>query len=285
MRPRRIVEDDQDGFEAELLRTALGEEPPRGAIRRAEAALGIGAGLGLSAKATAAAKTASAHLAAAQGATQVGALSLAKWVGIGVVSGLVVTGGARYAADPMLRGMVSTRSTVTTSAPAHQYAQGSRVTPGISTPAAAERVPSAPLAEASSMVPEPTSADLATAPSRLPVQGTRDALAPSAGRERSRSPANELSGAASLGRELFIIENARHALVAQQPDVVLRELQVYQNTRSTAVFLPEAEMLAIEALLQQGDVIAARSRAARSLDRAPNGPHAARLRVIAAQRP
>jgi hypothetical protein len=52
--------------------------------------------------------------------------------------------------------------------------------------------------------------------------------------------------------------------------------------RHTEVLEAEAEMLAIEALVQKGDTATARARAARALEAQQNGPHAVRLREIAA---
>jgi hypothetical protein len=88
--------------------------------------------------------------------------------------------------------------------------------------------------------------------------------------------------APSLSTELAVLERARHALLAQRPDVALQELDAYRRTRSTGVFDAEADVLEIEAFVQQGNLRVARARALRSLEHAPGGPHAARLREIVA---
>jgi hypothetical protein len=279
MRPTRIV--DEDRFEATLLRSALGEEPPRGAIGRAEAALriGAGAGIGVTAAATAAAKTATVQLGAAHTVAQIGAGVVAKWVGVGVVTGLVVTGGAEYAASPALHDLVFRRPVPSRSAPVVQRpAARARVL----TPKAApsEAVASEPPSEPGpdeSLSAEVPPAELEAAPEIV-----SEAPARPSHRDAARVAENAPARVASIAHQVSIIERARRALAAHQPDVVLREVETYAHTHESAVFAPEAEMLAIEALLQQGNVSAAKQRAQRALRGAPGGSHATRLREIAA---
>src|SRR4051812_18724310 len=97
MDPTRLLEEDDSHFEARLLRTARRDDPPAEAMNRAAVALGFGVSATAAATATAVAKAATGHAVASHTVGTLGAASLAKWVGIGVVSGLVVTSGIRYA--------------------------------------------------------------------------------------------------------------------------------------------------------------------------------------------
>src|SRR5882757_8620467 len=82
MEPRRLLEEDEDRFELRLLRSARRDEAPPGAALRAAVALGFGAGATVVAS--------SAHGAPAVAKTTVAVL--AKWFGLGIVSGLAVSG-------------------------------------------------------------------------------------------------------------------------------------------------------------------------------------------------
>jgi hypothetical protein len=79
-----------------------------------------------------------------------------------------------------------------------------------------------------------------------------------------------------------ILERARRALFAGRPDATLQELDAYERLPNKAVLRSEAGLLRIEALIRKGNLGAAQALARRSLERAPNGPHARRLREIVA---
>jgi len=84
----------------------------------------------------------------------------------------------------------------------------------------------------------------------------------------------------SLAAEIRALGRARQALLSHAPSDALGALEEYQSIRRTTVLDAEAELLRIEALLQGGYPEGAKSLAERSLERTPNGPHAARLRQI-----
>lgn len=286
MDPTRFLDADEDRFESRLLGSARADAPPRGALRRAEAALGFGATAGMVAAATATgtAKAATAHGVVAQ----VGVASVVKWLGIGVVSGVVVTGGLSYGVPAVLPTFNAPSAQTTNNDVPSKNRPAPRKTTARQVTAAKELslpVPpsltedNAPNAESSPAVRSPVAR--APSPVVLPRPSSSQPSPPAAlaalGAEPQKSvPTPSLSG------ELAILERARHALLAQRPEVVLRELDSYARARSTGVFDSEAEILATEALLQQGNVGAAVSRATRALARAPSGPHAARLREIVA---
>ena len=291
MDPTRFLDADEDRFESRLLGSARTDTPPGGALRRAEAALGFGvtAGMAAAAAATSTAKAATAHGAAHTVVAQVGAASVVKWLGIGIVSGVVVTGGLSYGVPAVLPTFIAPSPQMTSNDAPSKNRQAPRKTTAPRTaattpefslpvpPSLAEDVPSAgsPVAAPPSVVPSPSP----VAPPR-PVAAWRPSPPTSLGALGAEPQKSE--PAPSLSGELAILERARHALLAQRPEVVLRELDSYARARSTGVFDSEAEILATEALLQQGNVGAAASRAARALERAPGGPHAARLREIIA---
>jgi hypothetical protein len=283
MKPTRFVDDDEGGFAAQLLRSGLSDEPIEGAMKRAETALGLGLGAGLAAKVAATAKgvakAAAVHLGGANAITQVGVASGVKWVGIGLVSSAVLAGSVHYGAVPALRNVVSQHVTTSLSAPAKRHPNAPRIVSRSSAPAAADTTTVVSIAESApgATVTEP-------APSAAVTEATPSAATtpPNPRRDSARAAAPvEVARLASLADELSILARARHALLAKQPGVVLRELDVYAHTPSARVLEAEAEILGIEALVQQGSIREAQARAVRSLGAAPNGPHAARLREIA----
>jgi hypothetical protein len=288
MDPTRLLDADEDRFETRLLGAARDDAPPRGALRRAEVALGFGvsAGMVATAAATGTAKAATAHIGAAHTVVaQVGAASVLKWLGIGLVSGAVVTGGLRYAVTVALPAPVARPSATQIEAPLQNRKSARRTAPR-RTPAGApveDRSAFTELPVPAPMTPEadePPVEPKIVAPARAPRSSSLGALG-AIGVKPDGS-----ARAPSLSAELSILERARHALLEQRPGAVLRELDAYKRARRTSVFDAEAEMLAIEAFLQQGNVVAARARAERSLEQAPGGPHAARLReIVAARKP
>jgi hypothetical protein len=276
MDPTRLLEEDDTHFEARLLRTARRDDPPPEAMNRAAVALGLGvsASAAATATATAVAKAATGHVAAAHTVGTLGAASLAKWVGIGVMSGLVVTGGVRYASDPLLRASLGHGSAAAANVAAAERTVKTR--DSAARLRAEERVPEEPArAVAPSLSPETEAARAPLAAPRVPHAPGSSGAAEAAG----ASP-NGSAHVASLSSELVVLERARRALVAHDPDAVLRELGTYISMPHTAVLEAEAEMLAIEALVQRGDTAKAAARAARALETPQNGPHAARLREI-----
>jgi len=290
VKPTRLL--DEDRFEAELLRTALSEEPTRGALSRAEAALGVGVGAGLTSVMTGTAKAAAAHAGADHTAAHAGVVSIVKWVGIGVVSSVVVTGGVRFAADPALRARVF-REAVTSSATTESRAVASKRAKHVRAPVAkAVDVTAASSAEETTPVEAPSAQEppLPDAPSAVATEAAGAVSSPSPSAVGVATAATSLppravsavARRASVTEELAVLERARRALRAELPGTALGELDLYWHMPSARVLGAEAELLGIEALLQQGNVSAARANAAAALRRAPGGPHAKRLQEIVA---
>lgn len=259
MDPTRLIDGEGDGFERELLGVARRDGPPSGAVARSAAVLGLAASVSISATT---AGTASAAGAKATGAT-FGALSLAKWVGIGAAVGVVTTAGVRLASDPEIVAHLLKRDTPAVTVPAHQASKATipvleQPVPAIEpetagTPAPAAAIPSAP---AAALKPRPLVAPLA-------------------------EPAPTEPAPPSLAAEVGALDRARRALLEHRPSGALRALDDYSAARRTSVLEAEAELLRAEALLQAGQRSAAAELAQRALEHAPNGPHAVRLREIA----
>jgi hypothetical protein len=263
MEPTRLTDGDGDGFERELLEAARRDRPPAGALLRGAAVLGLAAS---SASITATtAGTASAAGAKASGAA-LGSASLAKWLGIGAAVGIVTTSGARIVSDPEILTVLTRRDAAAQSAP---LTTGSRPVP-------AAPMVAAPPRETDEVTP-PDSVEPA-APMTQTQSKTR--VLPTLPVEPAESPASKAAASPSLAAEVSALERARRSLLAHRPNDVFRALDEYAAARQTSVLAAEAELLRIEALLQSGQRSRAVELARKTLARAPNGPHAARLREI-----
>jgi hypothetical protein len=284
----RLVDEPDDRFAAVLFRAGLDEEPDRGALGRAEAALGLGVGAGLAITALGAAK-ASAHAGAGPALAGASAGSIAKWVGIGLISGVVTVGGARYGTDPALRAEVARLG----SGAAHSRSESAPAARPRDAARALEEAPSRetpPLPEVPVAPPSVSSSSSSGAGQRPAPGAPKTPVSPPAERVATEAPSAAVAAAfpderpavLSLANELAILERARRALFAGQSGAVLKELEAYDRAPGKAVLESEAELLAVEALVQQGRLLEAQARAHRSLARSPQGPHAQRLREVIA---
>ena len=263
MEPTRLIDGGGDGFERELVEAARRDGPPAGALLRSAAVLGLATSS--ASIATTTAGTASAAGAKASGAA-LGSASLAKWLGIGAAIGLVTTSGARIVSDPEILTALTQRKTPAAS-PA--FSTDSRRTP-------AAGMPGAPTREAQ----EATQPD-SVAPSAPVAQvAPKSHAAPAVAMEPGEPPAAKAALSPSLAAEVSALERARRALLIHRPNDVFRALDEYSAARQTSVLEAEAELLRIEALLQSGQRGEAVELAKKALAKAPNGPHAGRLREI-----
>jgi hypothetical protein len=288
----RLVDEPDDRFAAVLFRAGLDEEPDRGALGRAEAALGLGVGAGLAITALGAAK-ASAHAGAGPALAGASAGSIAKWVGIGLISGVVTVGGARYGTDPALRAEVArlgsgAANSRSVPAPAARPRDAARAAPLPLEEAPSRETPPQPEVP---VAPPSLSSGAGAGAGQRPAPGAPKApVSPPAERAATEAPSagvaaafpDERPAVLSLANELAILERARRALFAGQSGAVLKELEAYDRAPGKAVLESEAELLAVEALVQQGRLREAQARAQRSLARSPQGPHAQRLREVIA---
>jgi hypothetical protein len=244
--PPRLCHDINPRIAA-LLRAGQDEPHPDRDLQRALAAVGS-AGAVIGASQSAAAVTAIG---------KVGAWSLAKWAGAGLVSGLVTLGGAQ----------VAERLLEPEPAPASASPGG-----GI------ERSPAPPVA---------ATAHATTA--RVPAHDPpRQQTAPDSPASRAATPARAapprpVSSAPSPDSmiiEVQLIDEARRALGQGRPREALAALGRYHAEAPTRRLAPEARYLEMEAYLAAGNTAAARRAAATLLERHPGGPHSARARWV-----
>jgi hypothetical protein len=227
--PKRLI-TGQDAFTRALLEDWNStEEPSRAALGRTAQALGLAAiagttaasasahalaagGIAAQAAGHAAAGSAGGHLAAATALA--GKLGLARWIGIGVLTGGVLAGGAGY---------VMTRTA------SHTGDSTVRVP-------AAQRSVSSPAARSKRPIPAERDRSGDAVDTHTPfVPEARSSDA-----NRSVSP--------SLGREIQAIDAARQAIADHRPEDALAALERYEALRPSRVFRPEAELLRKEAI-------------------------------------
>lgn len=106
-------------------------------------------------------------------------------------------------------------------------------------------------------------------------------LAPDAPPVDARAPAID---ADALLREAALLEKAR-AGIARDPEASLRALDEHREGFGDGQLAAERELLAIDALAQQGRTAEARSRAQAFLARFPSSPYADRVRRIVGTNP
>jgi TolA-binding protein len=179
------------------------------------------------------------------------ALLVAKWLGLGAVSGVLTAGTANELTRP------SPTPVVETSAPT-----SARETPRLVGAAAP------PIAHK----PAELEARQLTLPSE-PAKVARFESAPPARADDSRA----------LVREVASIDGAREALRTRDPDRALAELSRYERAFPSGSLAPEALYLQLEALLQRKDRVAARRVAEKLLRAHPQSPQAARARAVLAR--
>jgi TolA-binding protein len=280
--PDRLVHRASDGLMRSMLSAAREEAPHSSAKQRTilafaagaavlgtagaaganGAALAGGAGVAkagggaalVSAGAGAAAGTVGSAVVAGSGATTgitgTTALLVAKWLGIGVMSGVLTAGTANELARPSRDPAAETRAAIS----------GDETPRAVAAPAPlVERRP------AEREVPQ------AAAPDSPPV------------RRFEPSPPPQIDDSRALAREVSSIDGAREALRTKDPDRALAELSRYERAFPSGSLAPEALYLQLEALLQRGDQFRARAVAEKLLRAHPKSPQAARARAVLAR--
>jgi predicted negative regulator of RcsB-dependent stress response len=257
---RRIVDGD-DPWAAEVIGSALTDEPPaksRVALLSALAGLGYAS---TTAAATGAAGTAATGAAGAAGAAATAKVAAGagisltvKWIGIAAV-GVVVTSGVALSQWPESKGALSH----------HQSPVDTlRVQ-------AAERV---------------TKARAIGQPSHEPAQQAAlpgDAVAaqkPETSKARSAASGTLRDPKPSLDEEIAHLDSARVALKSGNASGALAALDVHSRRFRGGAMAPEAEVMRMEALAAAGNKRAAVARARNFLRNDAKSPHAARVRAL-----
>ncbi|HET9955004.1 MAG TPA: hypothetical protein VFQ61_10895 [Polyangiaceae bacterium] len=244
--PRRWLEDASSDPELrELLQAGCKEEPSRGAIRAAPAAIAalLSTHAVSGAAAAAVATKGAASLAGASGVATTGLV--VKWVAVGALIGTSVSMAAfTIKSSPESSSRSKGAIAQVQSVPARETTH-ERVAP----PVSGDAVP-APAASSPVAMPEPSGG----------------------GRPNSR---------ADLSREVSELDAARAALArghAEQALLILNAMELLPNR----ALVPEASVLRVRALLRVGQREQAERVAERFLERAPNAPQSRVLRALLA---
>lgn len=247
--PRRLMKGGGSEFERLLLRSAQKDAPSADLRPKTLAALGLGAGI------VGAGSTATAAAAAGKVAAKIGIL---KWIGFGVLSGVVVVAAAgiapRLSAPPATPAPIVAAEAPVSPAPRQAANAPAR---------AAEEAPAPPEAEPAPASPPPA-ADPASA---------RKADAPRA--HTSAEPERS-----ALTEEIASLDVAREALASGNAARALQALDQHDRAFPHALLGPEATVLRIEALAQRGDRAGAARLGEAFLAAHPRSPAASRVRSL-----
>ena len=267
--PERISKRSS-GLAAQLLQAGGDEQPGAAGIERALVALGVSSALLTTAVASSAAVTGGTKLSsvaltgAAAGATAAGvgsgakvvtATLLAKWLGVGVLGGVTLSGAASLLSGPVTS--ASTQS-ARVSAP-FSSVMASEAPQSVEAPAV--EVPAPPLAESAAAVAAPVAPAIAA-----PPQTVRSDVVVEVG--------------APLSAEVVFIDGARALLASGQAEQGLLQLRRYEQEFPEARLLPEVLFLRMETCHRLGRSSEARAAATRLVHGFPQSPHAARARKL-----
>ncbi|HET7543034.1 MAG TPA: hypothetical protein VFK05_24340 [Polyangiaceae bacterium] len=266
--PVRFWDEDQGEVMRSLLSAAREEQPTQAAIERTLTVVGVGTALAAVAASGSAAGVASgagvhglaaaASLSSAKGALGTSVLVVVKWLGAGVVMGLLATSAVYVGTQPNAPAVHTESSKLELAKPATpQRTIHAARTPS---PASAPEVAEAP---AAAKPPAPSNAALSAA-AAPPVSGV---------------PA-EVIRDAQLAAEVSVLDRARQALALGDASGAVRSLNDYDARFTHPNLLPEALYLRLEALTLQGDQPGSKAVARRLLRSFPEGPHAARARAV-----
>jgi hypothetical protein len=248
----RLLETSPQSLTRELLGAAMEDAPSPSAAPRVAAALGLSLGV---AATPALAVSSVASGALASGGAPLGLVVMAKWLGMGLVAGTMVGGGATVA-----------RRTVRTST--------DPVVAATSRPRAeASHVPTARTERDTLPVTTAAHPDEAARPSTDAPGVTKRTPPPS-----SQAVATLPSQTSALAHEVARIDEARVALRGGHPSAALKALARYDEERQTRVLDREAAVLRIESLRLAGQTNEAKEHARRYLERYPYDAHSAGLR-------
>lgn len=265
MNDKERLADGHSELVKTMLHAARDDSPSDAALQRTLTALGAGTAiLGASASVTGAAAVGGASGGGSSAGTVVGASGVAaaatkagglglltvKWVGIGVVGGLLTAGVAdRITAH-------DTPTPVAAAAPALPAA-----TSPVAVPLAAHRTGEA----------APPAAVADNAKERI----DRTTAVKSETFDKPRADSH-----APLAAEVAAVDRARDAVAKGDAERALRELDAYERQFGEQRLAPEALYLRMEALMRRGDLKGARASANRLIATDPNGPHTARARAV-----
>lgn len=250
--PQRLLDEGGDDLSLSLLRSARGDGPSPHARRKTMVALGLAGGVG--AGVTAATATGAASTMAKSSATA----ALAKWIGMGVIGGIVTVGTVE---------VVQTKSApAVTQSAAINAGPGAKMKPAKGLAPAAVNVPAAEPAPIEAEAPAPAIEEPAAKPSAAPIEAPR----------ATARPADK----PTLADEVAALDAARVALSSGNAAAALRALDDHDRRFPGGVLGMEATVLRIEALVARGDRASASRLGRAFLDAHPRSPHASRVRTL-----
>jgi hypothetical protein len=232
---------------SKLFRAGRDEWPSDEALARTLSAIGAGAAVATVAGGAVAAAGASAGTAAKGSVVAISFASVAKWLGIGALGGVVVAGVAHQITPRASAPLTPTAIVASPAAPARQAKEPK--TPKL------EPVPTA------ATEPEPPKA------SEKPHALVRD-------------QAEHDERGVPLAAEVALVDRARAALASGSAGRALDELRAYESSFPEPRLLPEVLFLRMEAHLAAGNAARARETAEQSIRLFPRSPHAARAREV-----
>jgi hypothetical protein len=286
--PRRLIDEGADGFERGLLDAAARDVGSEAAFRRLAQGLGVVA-VGTAA-ATAHAGAAGAGAAGAGKTAAAGAsVALAKWVGIGILGGVVITGGAEVAKIALAPG---------TAAESHGGSAAGRAAPAVAAarppartgdavavtpPRVAADAPLAPRPEDPTLrrpAKAPAAEEVALAPPPAQPPSASEGATPASSGVAASSPSDQRVAEESLREEVRLIDGARAALRRRSASEALAALDRHSREFPRGVLNLEASVLRVEALLLSGDRDRAELLGRAIAAKQPNGPYAVRIRDL-----
>jgi hypothetical protein len=231
-----------------LLSAGRDEWPSDEALSRTLAAIGAGAAVVTATGGAIAAAGASAGTAAKGSAVVVSFASVAKWLGMGALGGVVVAGVA-HEITPASHAPLEPKTTVTAPAPKA-------------------------LGESNDRAP-------ALKPQLEPIPVVAEAEPPKVVARPSDVTHREAAErGVPLAAEVALVDRARAALASGSASRALEELRTYESAFPEPRLLPEVLFLRMEAHLAAGNAARARETAEQSVRLFPRSPHAARAREV-----
>jgi hypothetical protein len=315
---KRLLDESDADFASALLRSAALDVPGSAQVRRGVLAVtAVGSALASAGAVSAASSAVAGAGVAPTGLGALGALGLAKWVGVGLAAGFVTAGTGAYVASDSAGSRAASEqapasvSAVETVPGAHanhgafdsraagagagrvrnkataehgESERAARTSGGLDQRARLRDDAAEPAARGAPGQPtSPVSAE-ASPPARSSVTSfphTASSTASARPAEVHAPPAFERTRSAAMSAELAALARARTALAARTPAVVLAELESYRRLSRTHILDAEAFVLRIEALVQLGRAAEAATLAKSYLAANPRSPHRVRLAQVA----
>jgi hypothetical protein len=305
--PRLLIEEGT-AFEREILASSRLDVGSDEGFKRTLGAMGLAAATVSATSSTAGACTA-AGLAAGSSATLLGGAGVGvvvKWIGLATLlvgsTTLSATWVARRAPAPGLElppsSVISGAMPVSRAIsrqPTPEEIKGAALVPSQPTapritaetgPPARATTPPARAEPRSLSVPPALAAAPAGSPAAEPASATGAVVeSPPADRERvgeSSPPSMGARSPSTLDDEVATLDRVRASLSAGDSLSAFRQLDAYDQACHVCVLSDEATVLRVDALMAQGDAVAAAALAQRFLAANPSSPHAPHLRSVVA---